>query len=506
MISAPSSLEQAKEEYSRIKADAVYFISEYIEVVHPIRGIVPFALYEFQKNIVDCLQEYRFNIIRKFRQAGITTISAAYSLWCILTKNDFSILVVSIGDRESQEFLKRVKEMYYRLPKWLKLKYSTLNKHEIAIIKTRSYIKAVPSASSAGRGLSMSLLIVDEAAFIEGMNEFWSAIYPTLSTGGAAFLISTVNGIGNFYYEKWMGAVEKRNEFNPIQINWEQHPEYNIPGWAEATRNNMSRKQWLQEYECEFLGTGDTFIDSDVLTRLRANICEWDYTRYNNRMRIFKEPHPHHEYLMGVDPSLGRGRDYSAFHIIDLYNGEQVAEFYSNKIPLNMFAKHIADEGRRYNTAYVVCERNGIGRPLIEQLYFSEQYENIWMDEKDFGIQVATSNRDQILGVLERSLREGWFRVKSERCVDELLTFIIDEKSGKIKADEGQHDDLVMSMALAAYAVEKLGGNVPLFAINDIENDDRFQVVSPVTTKDWNRPIYKGSEETKGEYISWLMS
>lgn len=506
MIQNPKDKAELVKEYDKLKNDPVYFIREYVKVIHPIRGRVPFDLYEFQEDIIDHLQGNRFNIIRKFRQAGITTISCAYSLWNILFKENFSILVVSIGDRESQDFLKRVKEMYFSLPKWLRLKYSTLNKHELIIEKTKSSIKAVPSASSAGRGLSMSLLIVDEAAFIDGMNEFWAAIIPTLSTGGQAFLISTVNGVGNFYYQKWFGAVEGRNEFNPIEINFKQHPEYATEKWEKTMRSSMSKKQFAQEFECSFLMTGDTFIDSDVLTRLRDNIQKDFYTRYNNRLRVFNEPHEHHDYMMSVDPSLGRGRDYSAFHIIDLYNGEQVAEFYSNKIPLNVFADHIAAEAYNYNTAYVICERNGIGRALIDSLYYVKQYENLWMDETDFGVHVSNHNKEQILGVLEQSLREGWFRIRSERCVDELMTFIIDEKTGKVEAGEGSHDDLVLSLAIGAYVVEKLGSNAPLFATNDIETDDKHQVVAPIVSSEMARSIYPGSNETVEDYHKWLNS
>jgi hypothetical protein len=505
MITKPKSKEEAIAEYRKIRSDPIYFICNYLEVTHPIKGIVPFELYKFQKEIIGNLEDHRFNIIRKFRQAGITTISCAYALWCILFKENFAVIVISIGDRESQEFLTRVKQMYMRLPKWLRLKYATLNKHELHIQKTGSYIRSLPSTANAGRGFSASLLIVDEAAFIEGMDKFWAAVYPVLSTGGSSFLISTVNGIGNFYYTKWMGAVNDSNEFNAIQINWEQHPEYAKPGWAEAMRANMSKKQWLQEFECEFLGTGDTFVDSDVLTRLRDNIQEEFYTKYNNRMRVFEEPHPNHEYMMSVDPSLGRGRDYSAFHIIDLYTGNQVAEFYSNKIPINRFAEIIKDEGYNYNTAYVVSERNGVGQALIDILYIDKEYENLWMDEKDLGIQISNHNRDKVLALLEQSLREGWFRIKSERCVDELLTFVINEKTGKAEADEGQNDDLVMAVAFAAYAVDKLGTNAPLFIHNEVENRNKFNTVSIVSTKEYmGSPMNPKLDMTREEYLKWV--
>lgn len=247
MILRPRSKQEAIEEASRCAKDPVYFICNYIKVVHPISGTVPFDLYEFQQGIIHDLQDYRFNIIKKFRQAGITTIAAAYSLWCAIFKNNYRVVVISIGDRESQEFLNRSQGMYEELPIWLRPKLRSKNKHNLHFANG-SRIQSLPSASSAGRGISASLLMVDEAAFIEGMNDFWAAVFPILSTGGAAFIISTVNGIGGFYYDKWMGAVEGTNEFHPIEIHWKQHPEYQKPGWEDTMRSSMKRKQWLQEF------------------------------------------------------------------------------------------------------------------------------------------------------------------------------------------------------------------------------------------------------------------
>ena len=222
---------------------------------------------------------------------------------------------------------------------------------------------------------------MDEAAFIEHIEEIWSASYPIISTGGSVWALSTVNGVGNWFYRTYDDAINGLNEFNAIDINWKDHPEYNrIPGyehlyeemlkrtpplniddWERITRSNMSRRQWLQEYECEFLGTGDTYVDGEILKQLKETTSEDYWIKYNNRMRVWKEPNPSCEYVLAADVSLGRERDYSAFHIFNLFTGEQVAEFYSNKTPINDFAKIIADEGRYYNLAYVFPERNTIG-------------------------------------------------------------------------------------------------------------------------------------------------
>jgi hypothetical protein len=336
--------------------------------------------------------------------------------------------------------------MYDDLPMWLRPKEIERNKHVIKL-STGSKIKSQPAG--AGRGESVSLLIVDEAAFIDKMTEFWMAIYPTISTGGSAFILSTVNGMANLYYELYHDAELGKNNFNTIDIHWREHPDY-TEEWAEETRSNVGERAWLQEYEGEFLGTGETFIDGGTLQQVKTQTNEEYYSKYYNMMRIWEEPQPYHTYLISIDSSFGRDRDYSAFHIINLYNGTQVAEFYSNRIGLNEFAKIIVQEGIRYNTAFVCPERNGLGLALIEQLFEVHEYENMWTDDRgEMGYLVNNKNRDLLLNNLQENLKTSKIKINSERTFKELTTFII-SKTGKIQAEDGFADDLVMSMAIGA--------------------------------------------------------
>ena len=438
--------DELKLEIEKCRNDAAYFIKNYVYITHPMRGRVKFELYRFQERIVNEFGKNRFNLMRKFRQAGATTICAAYALWYIIFHEDKNVMVVSIGDRESRDFLDRAVSMYDDLPTWLKPQEVERNKHVIKL-STGSKIKSQPAG--AGRGESVSLLIVDEAAFIDKMTEFWMAIYPTISTGGSAFILSTVNGMANLYYELYHDAELGKNNFHTIDINWREHPEY-TEEWAEETRSNVGERAWLQEYEGEFLGTGETFIDGGTLQRVKTQTSEDFYSKHYNMMRIWEDPKPYHTYLIAADSSFGRDRDYSAFHIINLYNGEQVAEFYSNRIGLYEFAKIIAAEGLRYNTAYVCPERNGLGLALIEQLFEVREYENMWTDDRgEMGYLVNNKNRDVILNSLQENLKTSKIKVNSERTFKELTTFII-SKTGKIQAETGFADDLVMSMAIGA--------------------------------------------------------
>ena len=473
--------ETVLEEFRKCKEDPAYFMCNYVRVTHPVRGLVPFQLYPFQKRIVGELEKNRFNILRKFRQAGCTTIASAYALWLAVFKPHQAIVILSKGDTEATEVLDRIKVMYEELPKFLQPGISEDNKHTLKLVN-RSVIKSRPSGKQSGRSLAGSFLIIDEAAFIDAIDTIWAAVYPIISTGGRAFILSTVNGVGNWFCETYTRAIEEVNSFTAIDIEWKEHPEYyrnadfnhlyeamekrtpplDIDEWVTITKANMPRKQWLQEYECEFLGTGDTFIDGELLTHLAQGVNNEYYTKYNNRMRVWKDPEPFYDYAIGVDTALGRGRDYSAAQIINMYNGEVVAEFYSNKTPINDFAAILNTEGLYYNMANIVVERNTVGNHVIDLLYNNHEYENLWHDERALpGFQVTLKNRDTLLSELEESIRTNVLKINSQRTLNELNTFVI-TNSGKITADSNKHDDLIMSLTLANYVMRSVREDSPI--------------------------------------------
>tara|TARA_R110002110_G_scaffold117485_6_gene290479 strand:- start:3850 stop:5319 length:1470 start_codon:yes stop_codon:yes gene_type:complete len=460
------------DELQKCEDDVEYFIKTYVNIEHPIKGIIPFNLYKFQTRILKEIIGERLNILRKFRQAGATTLCCAYSLWSLIFKENHNIMVVSIGDRESTAYLRRVVLMYDDLPTWLKPGIKMKNAHTLRL-STNSRIISQPAG--AGRGESVSHLIIDEAAFIDKMREFWAAVWPTVSTGGKVTLLSTVNGMSNLYYELYKDAVDGINDFNPIDINWREHPDY-TEMWYDKNFPIIGARMFEQEFECSFLGTGDTFIDRDTLKRLNESYVGEYSVRTSGHLRIWKHPDPYAEYILAADASYGRGQDYSAFHIINLYNGEQVAEFYSNKTSLSEFARAINDTGKDYNLAHVVVERNGLGIPLIQELFERLEYENIWMDDKqEFGFQMTTQTREKVLSFLEEALRSSRFRINSERTIDELNTFVITD-TGKIEADKGYHDDLVMSLALAALVSADLSTGLPVEIDKGEEKETKQQL------------------------------
>lgn len=513
-------LNKIKAEFDKCRKDPVYFISNYIKVVHPIFGLVKFDLYPFQKQLINEFKSNRFNILRKFRQAGCTTLVAAFSLWKCMFTEHYKVVILSKDDDASMEVLSRMKTAYDELPEWLKPRVVKDSAHAMRFVNG-SEIKSKSSSKQSGRSAAASLLILDEAAFIENIDTIWTAAFPIISTGGSVIALSTVNGVGNWFHKQYVGARRGENSFHAIDINWKDHPQYhrqagyekmyerlmqqdppvNIDEWEKKTRGSISHKEWLQEYEAEFLGTGDTFIDGEILKQLKEQVNENYSTRYNNRLRVWHDPNPSHDYVIGVDTALGRGLDSSVAQVIDLYNGEQVAEFRSDRTPINEFATMLVQIAREYNTAYIIPERNMIGHNLIYQIKDVEQYENLFLDERhEPGVQVADANRRQMLVNMDEAIRLNKIKINSERTIDELLTFIIDE-AGRYTADVNCHDDLIMGLALAVHGFNEIRANTPM--IQHRPNDgDKF--IAPISQSKY--VIRTPGGLIHEEDLKWLLS
>jgi hypothetical protein len=471
------SKEELKEEFLKCKNDVKYFIRNYIKVEHQLLGLVNFDLFPFQERIIDELESNRFNFLRKFRQAGCTTIGCAYIMHMAVFQKNKTITILSIGDTESIEILSRIKIMYDELPPWMQPKIirGGDNKHTLEL-SNGCKIKARPAKKTSGRSLASYFLMIDEAAFIEHIDDIWAAVYPIISTGGRVFVLSTVNGMGNWYFNTYQEAKAGRNEFNLTEIDWWEHPQYkynekyewlyehirekdkkyDVRRFEEITKKNIGLKRWRQEYEKEFLGTGSTYIDGESLQFLHENISHKYDTKYQGRMRVWKYPEPYFDYIMGVDTALGRELDYSSFIILNAYNGEQVAEFYSNKTSIDEFAQIIATEAMMYNVCKVIPERNGIGANLVNELFERQEYENLWLDDRgDFGINITSTNNEVMLAEMEEALRNRKITINSERLVKELLSFEIN-KNGKVEATKGHHDDLIAALKLAVKGLNVL--------------------------------------------------
>lgn len=248
-IPAPNfTRDEQVREIVRCGKGPVYFMKRYAKIQHPTRGIIPFDTYDFQDECVKAFQTHRLNIILKSRQLGLSTVCAAYAVWMAIFQKDKSILVIATKLATAQNFIKKCYVVLRNLPKWLLLPHFDPSKQSISF-SNGSQIKAVPTSDDAGRSEALSLLIIDEAAFIRDFDEIWAGLSPTFSTGGNAIILSTPNGVGGQYYSLWTDAEAGQNGFNPSRIMWYQHPEHDQE-WFDKETRHLPKKKVAQEYLC----------------------------------------------------------------------------------------------------------------------------------------------------------------------------------------------------------------------------------------------------------------
>lgn len=237
-----------KSEYKKCLENPMYFMKKYVKIQHPKRGTIPFELYPFQDDSLQEIIDHDYNIILKSRQLGITTLSSAYSLWLMVFNSDKNILCISITQETSKEIVTRVRFANDNLPSWLKVPCVEDNRLSLRL-KNGSQIKAVSSSGTAGRSAALSMLIIDEAAFIDNIDEIWTSAQSTLSTGGKAIVLSTPNGVGNFFHRTWVDAEAKKNKFHTIRLPWSLHPERNQV-WRDEQTKLLGPKMAAQECDC----------------------------------------------------------------------------------------------------------------------------------------------------------------------------------------------------------------------------------------------------------------
>ena len=182
--------------------DPDYFINNYARISHPIRGLVPFKTYDFQTQLLKDFNDHRFNVILKGRQLGISTITAAYVSWMMLFHRDKNILVMATKFQTAANLVKKVKAIIKNLPEWMQIANISIDNRTSFELSNASQIKASTTSGDAGRSEALSLLVIDEAAHVEGLDELWTGLYPTLSTGGRC--IASI-------YPKWCGKLVSPN-------------------------------------------------------------------------------------------------------------------------------------------------------------------------------------------------------------------------------------------------------------------------------------------------------
>ena len=461
--------EAIKREYTKCATDPVYFLGKYGIIQHPVRGKVNFNLYDFQEKSLQSFMQHDYNIVLKARQLGLSTLTAGYALWMMTFQPDKNILVIATKQETAKNLVTKVRVMHANLPGWLKQPCVEDNKLSLRY-KNGSQIKAVASSEESGRSEALSLLIIDEAAFIDKIDTIWGAAQQTLATGGRALVISTPNGVGNFFHKTWVGAEDGTNDFNFIKLHWSVHPERGQE-WRNEQDKLLGPSLAAQECDCDFITSGRGVIDGLLLENLKESSVREPMEKrgIDSNYWIWQPPNYTKNYVVSADVSRGDGTDYSAFHIIDVESLEQVAE-YKGKISTQDFGNMLVNVASEYNNALLVVENNNIGWAAIQQV-IDREYPNLFYTSKDLqyvdvqhqmtnkyrvqernmvpGFSTTQKTRPLIVAKLEEMFREESVVVHSQRLIDELFVFIYN--GNRAEAMTGYNDDLVMSFAIALW-------------------------------------------------------
>ena len=457
------------EEYIKCAKDPVYFIQEYIQIVNVDKGLVPFKLYDFQNEMVNAFQTSRFVINKLPRQSGKSTTVTAYMLWLILFHDQQSIAILANKGSLARDLLGKIQLAYEHLPKWLQQGIVVWNKGNIEL-ENGSKIIASATSSSAIRGGSYNLIFLDEFAFVSNniAENFFASVYPTISSGETTkvIIVSTPNGL-NHFYKLWSDAIDKKNQYKPIEVTWNQ-----IPGrdekWKTETISNTSEDQFRQEFECEFIGSMNTLISP---SKLRAMRFKYPIRKVGN-LTIYEEPQKDKVYVMTVDTARGVGLDYSAFLVFDVtkFPYRVVATFRDKNISPMLYPTTIHNVGMSYNEAFILVETNDIGQQVVDILHNDLTYENLMVTvhkgragqqvSGGFGgqkraIGVKTTKQVKRIGCsnLKDLIENDKIIIEDFDLISELSGFV--GRGSSYEAEEGMHDDLVMCTVLFSWIVRQ---------------------------------------------------
>ena len=448
-----------------------YFMDNYFYIQHPTKGSMQYHPWDYQKRLIDTYHNYRYSISLMPRQTGKSTSAAGYLLWYAMFVADSTILVAAHKYLGAQEIMQRIRYAYENCPDFIRAGVTSYNKGSIDF-DNGSRIVAQTTTENTGRGMSISLLYMDEFAFVRPSiaTEFWTSIAPTLSTGGKCIITSTPNSDEDQFSQIWRQANKCVDEFgNETEVGtngfksyrskWQEHPDRD-DAWAHEMKAQLGEERFRREMECEFLIFDETLINPIHLVEM-AGI---EPLEKQGQVRWYKKPQKGCTYLVGLDPSLGTGGDPSAIQVVELPSLMQVAEWQHNKTPiqkqvviLKEINKYIVDAIGSNIDVYYSVENNTLGEAAlvaiaeigeenIPGIFISEPRRpgsnNIW--RKGFN----TSNKTKLAACakFKQLVENSKLKIASKNLVSELKTFIA--KGAGYAAKEGETDDLVMAMLL----------------------------------------------------------
>jgi hypothetical protein len=457
------------EEWIKCSQDVVYFVKTYMKIVNVDRGLISFDLYDYQIEMLKAMQEERYTVLCTARQAGKSTVTCGFILWYIIFNSDKNVALLANKAETAREILSKVQLAYQHLPKWLQHGVIEWNKGSFHL-ENNSQVLATATSSDNIRGFAINLLFIDECAFVDNWNEFFTSVYPTISSGKTTkvVLVSTPKGL-NHFYAIWQNAIEGRNGYKPILVTWDM-----VPGrdeeWRQKTLEGMNfdQEKFDQEYTCSFVGSSGTLISGWKLKQLVHQLP----IHTHDGLSTYEKPIQGHSYVCIVDVSRGKGLDYSAFNIIDVTEMpyKQVCVYRNNLITPIDYADVVFRVSKSYNSASVLVEVNDIGEQVATSLHYDFEYDNLLMTESagragkritagfggniDRGIRTTKSVKAVGCSILKLLIEQNQLIVNDFETVSELSTF--SRKGASYEAESGKHDDLVMGLVLFAWLSDQM--------------------------------------------------
>ena len=443
-------------EYAKCKNDIVYFCKEYVKIVHVDDGLIDFGMYDFQEDLINNINDNRYSISLCSRQVGKSITTVAWMLHFILFNEYKRVGVIANKGSTAKKILGKLKLAYENLPHWMQSGVVEWNKNSIEL-ENGCIIEASSTSGDAARGDSLAALFIDEAAFIDDTlwEEFYTSVYPTISSGKKTkiILVSTANGM-NHYHKLWNDAIKGKSTFSPFEVNWKS-----VPGrdedWRDETIANTSPDKFAQEHENQFLGSSNTLISSTYLN----NMVSEQPLSVEDGTYIYEEPREGRQYFASVDCGQGLKLDYSVINIFDVteYPFKQVAVFRDNHtIPLYLPSK-ILHLVTKYNNAWTLIENNDVGSQIVADFNYELEYQNIMnirtsnVNSK-FKLGMRTTTKTKALGcsVFKELVENQKIQFVDQTTINEISTFI--KKNKSYEATLGKYDDIVMSIVNMAYA------------------------------------------------------
>lgn len=555
-------------EFVKCANDPVYFLNTYGFVYDIEKSRIDrLTLYPYQEETLRKFHKNQNNIVLKSRQMGLSVITSGFIAWKVIFNYDESVLIVANKGDSAVRMLDTVRRFLDYLPAFLLPAQRPENNTKKIRFSNNSWVKAVASSKDAGRGEALTMLVMDETAFIEHSDQIWTAAGGALSvTQGKCIMLSTPRGTGGLYHRTWTAAKKQENDFVMSELHWKLHPvlskdmeertdefgkKYIWSPWYEqqCEKNGYDMVKIAQELDLSFEGSAAMVIESHILEKYEKDCqgikptCWFDYKLEGNNFvtdrqtsfLVWEKPKEKTNYILAADVGRGDGSDYSTIQIINADSLVQVAE-YQGKIASDVFASVIYKAGKEYNNAFVAIECNSFGlvtalilkkylRYDSNRIYHSKSVKKIYLRYPGFdsvdenaeipGFQTTMKSRPLVIGSITKHMRSGEIKINSTRLLDEFKTFVFD--GDKAQHSRGYHDDLIIALGIALFMRETEFDNVfrsrefykaMLDSISSSRSDNKFKlddVVQAERAKDAANKLTQPREGGgDGEDISWL--